>query len=133
MTKKDIKIGDVIICKNGYKYICINDTTFVNNDGYLHMREFDDELNNTSIDSFSIQKIYRPATEAPGCFGLGFNAVLTMQHYKYNVVYDRNTITISLAYLKQLLIDKFDKNVNVFDDETGETLFTATAEICSDK
>lgn len=131
--KKDIKVGDIIVCKNGFRYVCINDKTFVNNDGYLHIDEFDNKLNNTSVDSFSIQRIYRPHVSDSGCFGIGFNNLLTMKVWDYDIVYDKNTINISLTALKQLLIDKYKVKVNIFDDETGKTLFTADTEIYNNK
>lgn len=127
-TKKDLKIGDVIVCHNGERFVMINNNTFVNNQGYLRLDCYNDKLEDSNS-GFTVTKVYRPFCAAPSCFGVGFENLLKLKDWQYKVIYDKNTKHISLANLKTLLLEQFGCNVEIFDDETGEKVFEANDEI----
>lgn len=64
--KLDLLNGDVIVARNGYKYIFFKnyagkgDALVNTREGWMDLESYEDDLRNISLDSFDIMEVYRP-------------------------------------------------------------------------
>lgn len=83
-TKKDLKNGDVCVCRDEDTYIAIPDVNCLKNkDGYNYIREYNDDLTIKSpYPQFDIIKVYRPQESYQCSFDKS-------QYSEGNLVFDR--------------------------------------------